>query len=88
MEKALAKQLVAIDALQIPMKFLGIDLTHPKFLEQVLPLGECEIRNFGFCTDQPCYIIVMKQHRNLILRDLDVGFQIIRSCHKGEIERF
>jgi glycerophosphoryl diester phosphodiesterase len=39
MEKALAKQLVAIDALQIPVKFLGIDLTHPKFLEQVLPLG-------------------------------------------------
>jgi glycerophosphoryl diester phosphodiesterase len=39
MEKALAKQLVAIDALQIPVKFLGIDFTHPKFLEQVLPLG-------------------------------------------------
>jgi glycerophosphoryl diester phosphodiesterase len=39
MEKALAKQLVAIDALQIPVKFLGIDLTHPNFLEQVLPLG-------------------------------------------------
>jgi len=39
MEKAVAKQLVAIDALQIPMKFLGIDFTHPKFLEQVLPLG-------------------------------------------------
>lgn len=39
MENALAKQLVAIDALQIPVKFLGIDFTHPKFLEQVLPLG-------------------------------------------------
>lgn len=39
MEKALARQLVAIDALQIPVKFLGIDLTHPEFLEQVLPLG-------------------------------------------------
>ena len=39
MEKALAKQLVAIDALQIPIRLYGIDFTHPKFLEQVLPLG-------------------------------------------------
>jgi len=39
MEKALAKQLVGIDALQIPIRLYGIDFTHPKFLEQVLPLG-------------------------------------------------
>ena len=39
MEKALAKQLVAIDALQIPIRLYGIDFTHPKFLEQVLQLG-------------------------------------------------
>jgi glycerophosphoryl diester phosphodiesterase len=35
----LQRQLTAIDALQIPTKLYGIDFTHPKFLEQVLPLG-------------------------------------------------
>ena len=39
MEKSLAKQLVGIDALQIPIRLYGIDFTHPKFLEQILPLG-------------------------------------------------
>lgn len=39
LEKSLAKQLVFIDALQIPIKLYGIDFTHPKFLEQILPLG-------------------------------------------------
>jgi glycerophosphoryl diester phosphodiesterase len=39
MEKALAKQLVGIDALQIPIRFLSLDFTHPEFLEQILPLG-------------------------------------------------
>jgi glycerophosphoryl diester phosphodiesterase len=39
LEKALSKQLVGIDALQIPISFLGLDFTHPKFLERVLPLG-------------------------------------------------
>jgi len=39
MEKALAKQLVGIDALQIPIRFLSLDFTHPKFLELILPLG-------------------------------------------------
>lgn len=39
LEKSLAKQLVGIDALQIPIKHYGIDFTHPKFLEQILPLG-------------------------------------------------
>ena len=39
LEKSLAKQLVGIDALQIPIKLYGIDFTHPKFLEQILPLG-------------------------------------------------
>lgn len=39
LEKALAKQLVGIDALQIPIRLYGVDFTHPKFLEQVFPLG-------------------------------------------------
>lgn len=39
LEKSLAKQLVGIDALQIPIRFLALDFTHPKFLEQILPLG-------------------------------------------------
>jgi glycerophosphoryl diester phosphodiesterase len=39
LEKSLAKQLVGIDALQVPISFFGLDFTHPKFLEQVLPLG-------------------------------------------------
>ena len=39
LEKALSKQLVGIDALQIPISFLGLDFTHPNFLERVLPLG-------------------------------------------------
>jgi glycerophosphoryl diester phosphodiesterase len=39
MEKSLARQLVGIDALQIPIRLYGIDFTHPKFLEQILPLG-------------------------------------------------
>jgi glycerophosphoryl diester phosphodiesterase len=39
MEKSLTKQLVGIDALQIPIRFLALDFTHPKFLEQILPLG-------------------------------------------------
>ena len=39
MEKSLAKQLVGIDALQIPIRLYGIDFTHPKFLEHILPLG-------------------------------------------------
>ena len=39
LDKSLAKQLLGIDALQIPIKFFGIDFTHPKFLEQILPLG-------------------------------------------------
>ncbi len=39
LEKSLAKQLVGIDALQIPIKHYGIDFTHPKFLGQILPLG-------------------------------------------------
>jgi glycerophosphoryl diester phosphodiesterase len=39
MEKSLAKQLIGIDALQIPIRLYGIDFTHPKFLEQILPLG-------------------------------------------------
>lgn len=39
LEKSLAKELVGIDALQIPIKHYGIDFTHPKFLGQILPLG-------------------------------------------------
>ena len=39
LEKALSKQLVGVDALQIPISFLGLDFTHPNFLERVLPLG-------------------------------------------------
>jgi len=39
MEKALTKQLVGIDALQIPITFLSLDFTHPKFLGLILPLG-------------------------------------------------
>jgi glycerophosphoryl diester phosphodiesterase len=38
-EKSLSKQLDGIDALQIPIRLYGIDFTHPKFLEQILPLG-------------------------------------------------
>jgi glycerophosphoryl diester phosphodiesterase len=34
----LKNQLAEIDALQIPMRRYGIDFTHPKFLEQILPL--------------------------------------------------
>jgi len=36
---ALLKQLEKIDALQIPTRRLGIDFTHPKFLEPVLASG-------------------------------------------------
>ncbi|CAB4629055.1 unannotated protein [freshwater metagenome] len=36
---ALAKELVTIDALQIPAKFFGIDFTDPRFLEPVLAAG-------------------------------------------------
>jgi len=39
MTEILAKQLVGIDALQIPVKLYGIDFTHPRFLDKVLPLG-------------------------------------------------
>lgn len=39
LEKSLAKQMVGIDALQIPIRFLSLDFTHPNFLERVLPLG-------------------------------------------------
>jgi glycerophosphoryl diester phosphodiesterase len=35
----LQNQLIGIDALQIPTERYGIDFTHPKFLEQILPLG-------------------------------------------------
>ena len=38
-EKALARILSGIDALQIPMHRYGLDFTHPKFLEHVLPSG-------------------------------------------------
>jgi glycerophosphoryl diester phosphodiesterase len=37
--RGLQSQLKEIDALQIPTKLYGIDFTHPKFLEQILPLG-------------------------------------------------
>lgn len=39
LEKSLAKQLVGIDALQIPVRLYGINFTHPNFLEKVLTLG-------------------------------------------------
>jgi len=39
MTEILAKQLVGIDALQIPVKLYGIDFTHPRFLDKILPLG-------------------------------------------------
>ena len=38
-EKALNRQVSDIDALQIPTKRYGIDFTHPKFLERILPTG-------------------------------------------------
>ena len=37
--QALARELLGIDALQIPTKRYGIDFTHPRFLEHVLPTG-------------------------------------------------
>ena len=39
MEKALAHEVQGIDALQIPTNRYGIDFTHPKFLERILPTG-------------------------------------------------
>ncbi len=39
MEKALAREVQDIDALQIPIKRYGIDFTHPRFLEMILPTG-------------------------------------------------
>lgn len=39
MEKALAREVQGIDALQIPIKRYGIDFTHPRFLEMILPTG-------------------------------------------------
>lgn len=36
---ALSRELLGIDALQIPTKRYGIDFTHPSFLEQVLQTG-------------------------------------------------
>jgi glycerophosphoryl diester phosphodiesterase len=39
MEKALAHEVQDIDALQIPTNRYGIDFTHPKFLERILPTG-------------------------------------------------
>ena len=39
MEKALAHEVQGIDALQIPIKRYGIDFTHPRFLEMILPTG-------------------------------------------------
>jgi glycerophosphoryl diester phosphodiesterase len=39
MEKALQRQLSGIDALQIPTNRYGIDFTHPRFLERILPSG-------------------------------------------------
>ena len=38
-EKALEHQVLDIDALQIPVKQYGIDFTHPRFLERILPTG-------------------------------------------------
>jgi glycerophosphoryl diester phosphodiesterase len=38
-QKSLTMELSGIDALQIPTSRYGIDFTHPKFLEQILPLG-------------------------------------------------
>jgi glycerophosphoryl diester phosphodiesterase len=39
MDENLSRELQNIDALQIPMKRYGIDFTHPKFLEKILPSG-------------------------------------------------
>ena len=39
LHKSLLRQLSGIDALQIPTRRYGIDFTHPRFLEQVLPSG-------------------------------------------------
>jgi glycerophosphoryl diester phosphodiesterase len=39
MEKALAREVQDTDALQIPIKRYGIDFTHPRFLEMILPTG-------------------------------------------------
>jgi glycerophosphoryl diester phosphodiesterase len=39
LETSLSRELQNIDALQIPMKRYGIDFTHPKFLEKILPTG-------------------------------------------------
>jgi glycerophosphoryl diester phosphodiesterase len=39
MEKALAQEVQPIAALQIPLKRYGIDFTHPRFLEKILPTG-------------------------------------------------
>jgi glycerophosphoryl diester phosphodiesterase len=38
-QTALAQELENIDALQVPTSRFGLDFTHPKFLELVLPLG-------------------------------------------------
>jgi glycerophosphoryl diester phosphodiesterase len=37
--KQLEAHLAEIDALQIPTKLYGLDFTHPRFLEKILPLG-------------------------------------------------
>mgnify|MGYP002654228119 CR=1 FL=1 len=39
LHKSFLRQLSGIDALQIPTRRYGIDFTHPRFLEQVLPSG-------------------------------------------------
>lgn len=39
LNKTFQRQISGVDALQIPTKRYGIDFTHPKFLEQVLPTG-------------------------------------------------
>lgn len=38
-DRALSSQVADIDALQIPLRRYGIDFTHPKFLEKILPSG-------------------------------------------------
>jgi glycerophosphoryl diester phosphodiesterase len=39
LETSLLRELQQIDALQLPLKRYGIDFTHPKFLERILPSG-------------------------------------------------
>jgi glycerophosphoryl diester phosphodiesterase len=39
LDKALSREVQQIDALQIPIKRYGIDFTHPRFLEKILPTG-------------------------------------------------